>query len=161
MYKLILKRGAFQNILEFKTLELANLYRDYHLTFGHWEGISRWVEEKDLPLDKKKFIVDEKVCDIDGKSTKFFRITDEIEVFIEEASKDSIINLWELFREDRNRLLEKTDWTQLADCELNTEQRKEYRAYRSYLRVLPKLYDDSTIISARVYDFEDWKKGKR
>lgn len=161
MYKLILKKGIYQNVIEFKTLELASLYRDYHLTFGYWEGVSKWVEEKDLPIDKQKFIVDERICDIDGKSIKFFRITDEIEIFIEKSSEDSIINLWDIFREKRNILLQKTDWTQLADCELNTEQRKEYRAYRSYLRVLPKLYDDSTIFSANVYEFEDWKKGKR
>jgi hypothetical protein len=58
-------------------------------------------------------------------------------------------------------MLQLTDWTQLSDCELTIEDRKEFRSYRNYLRTLPVLYNDSTIVCAKVYSFEEWKKGKR
>lgn len=161
MHKLIVRQGDIEQVHEFETSELAQLYRDYHLAFGHWNGISKWIEEKDLTPEKQRFVIDEKTELVNGKIVRFFRLTDGIELRIEEASPDCIEDLWGLFRKRRNKFLQETDWTQLADCEMDTEQRKEYRAYRSYLRVLPKLYDDSTIVSAKVYSFEDWKKGKR
>lgn len=161
MHKLIVRQGDIEQVHEFETSELAQLYRDYHLAFGHWNGISSWVEEKDLTPEKQRFVIDEKTELIKDTIVRFYRLTDGIELKIEEASPNCLDDLWRLFRKKRNEFLNKTDWTQLADCELDTEHRKEYRAYRSYLRVLPKLYDDSTIISAKVYWFSEWKKGKR
>jgi len=161
MHKLIVREGDIEQVHEFETSELAQLYRDYHLAFGHWNGISKWIEEKDLTPEKQRFVIDEKTELVNDKIVRFFRLTDGIELKIEEASPDCIEDLWRLFRKKRNGFLQETDWTQLSDSELETEQRKEYRAYRSYLRVLPKLYDSSSIASARVYSFEDWKKGKR
>jgi hypothetical protein len=161
MHKLIVRQGDIDQVHEFETSELAQLYRDYHLAFGHWNGVSSWVEEKDLTPEKQRFVIDEKSEFVNGTIVRFFRLTDGIELKIEEASPDCLDDLWRLFREKRTKFLYATDWSQLADCELDTEQRKEYRSYRSYLRVLPKLYDDSTIASAKIYSFEDWKKGKR
>lgn len=161
MHKLIVRQGEVEQVHEFETSELARLYRDYHLAFGHWNGISEWIEETQLTPEKHKFIIDERTELVNGKIVRFFRLTDGIELKIEKVSSDSLSGFWELFREARTKFLHETDWTQLADCELDTEQRKEYRSYRSYLRVLPKLYDDATIVSAKIYSFEDWKKGKR
>jgi hypothetical protein len=161
MHKLIVRQGDTEQVHEFENSELAQLYRDYHLAFGHWNGISSWVEEKDLTPEKQRFVIDEKTELVNDKIVRFFRLTEGIELKIEEASPDCINDLWRLFREKRTKFLCATDWSQLADCELDTEEKKEFRSYRSYLRVLPKLYDDSTIVSAKVYSFEDWKKGKR
>ena len=128
---------------------------------GNESEIAKWIEEKDLTPEKQRFVIDEKSELINGKIVRFFRLTDGIELKIEEASPDCVHDLWRLVRENRNKFLQMTDWTQLADCELTTEEKKEYRSYRSYLRVLPKLYDDSSVVSAKVYWFDDWKKGSR
>jgi hypothetical protein len=161
MYKLVVRQGDIEYVHEFESVELAQLYRDYHLAFGHWNGISKWIEEKDATLENRRFIVDEKTEFINGEIVRFFKLTEGIELKIEEVSGNSIQQAWSLLREKRNLLLAKTDWTQLADCALSTEEKKEYRSYRSYLRSVPRLYDDNTVAIAKAYSFEDWKKGKR
>ena len=161
MHKLIVRQGDIEQVHEFETSELAQLYRDYHLAFGHWNGVSRWVEEKDITLEQQRFVIDEKTELINGKIVRFFNLTDGIELRIEEASPSCIDDLWRLVREKRNKELNKTDWTQLADCELSTEEKKDYRSYRSYLRAFPRLHNDASVVSAKIYSFEDWKKGKR
>lgn len=42
----------------------------------------------------------------------------------------------------RDYLLEKSDWTQLADAALSTEKKAAYAAYRGALRNLPQSYPD-------------------
>jgi hypothetical protein len=161
MYKLIIRTGKSEREIEFVSSELAQLYRDYHLAFGEWNGDVKWVEQQHLTEKQKRFVVEEKIEIVDNKAVIFYKVSEGIELKIEEVDAKGIGELWEIFRKKRNFLLQSTDWTQIADCELGTEQKKEYRGYRSYLRTLPKLYDNSTIISAKVYSFEDWKKGKR
>lgn len=161
MHKLIVRQGEIEQVHEFETSELAQLYRDYHLAFGHWNGVSKWVEEKDTTPESRRFIVDERTELINGEIVRFFKLTEGIELKIEEVTSNSVKEVWKILRQKRNKLLELTDWTQLADCALTTEEKKEYRSYRSYLRTIPILYDDSTVVYAKVYSFEDWKKGKR
>jgi hypothetical protein len=163
MYKLTVKdaRTGEEQVKEFETAELAILYRDYHLAFGQWNGIARWVEERHITQEQQKFIVDEKTELINGEILRFYKLSEGLEIKLEEASGKSINGCWNIFREKRNKMLQLTDWTQLSDCELTIEDRKEFRGYRNYLRTLPVLYNDSTIIHAKVYSFEEWKKGKR
>jgi len=163
MYKLLIKNvsSGQEEVKEFESAELATLYRDYHLAFGQWNGIVKWVQESHLIEEQKHFIVDEKTEFINGKISRFYKLSEGIELKIEEVDKEGKEYLWKCVRKTRDYLLHSTDWTQLSDAEMDTELRKEYRSYRSYLRVLPKLHDDSTILYAKVYDFEDWKKGKR
>lgn len=161
MHRLVVSFNGSEQVLEFETLELAQLYRDYHLAFGHWNGLAEWVEEKDLTQEMKPFVIKEKTELVFGKPVKFFRVTNKVEIRIDRLSPNTLSDIWGEFRQKRDMFLQLTDWTQLPDCELDLEQRKEYRAYRAYLRVLPKLYDNFTINNAKVYTFEDWKKGKR
>jgi hypothetical protein len=163
MYKLTVKdaRTEEEQVREFETAELAILYRDYHLVFGQWNSVVKWVEEKDATPEQQRFIIDEKTELVNGNIVRFYKLAEGMEIQLEEASNDAIKQCWILLRTSRDRMLKLTDWTQLPDTELSTDERKEYRNYRSYLRVLPKLYDDATIIQAKVYSFEDWKKGKR
>ena len=161
MYKLTVRQGDIEQVHEFESAELAQLYRDYHLAFGHWNGLSHWIHEREVTPEKQKFIIDERTEYENGVIVRFFKLTEGIELKIEEASGSTVEECWKIFRNKRNTALNNTDWTQLADCELSTDERKDYRNYRSYLRTLPKLYDDTTIVSAKVYSFEDWKKGKR
>lgn len=161
MHKLIIREGEIERELEFETSELAQLYRDYHLAFGHWNGISKWVEEKSVALESRRFVVDERTELINGEIVRYFKLTDGIELRIEEVTYNSIDEVWKLFRKKRNEFLSLTDWTQVPDSALPIETRKEYRNYRSYLRNLPSLHNDASIVMAKVYSFEDWKKGNR
>lgn len=161
MYKLTIKQGDTERVMEFATAELAQLYRDYHLAFGHWNGISKWVEESYITPENQPFVVDEKTELVDGNIVRYYKLTEGVELKIEEATSNTVEDVWKIFRKKRTQLLAMTDWTQLADCAISTEEKKDYRAYRGYLRAVTKLYDNSTIVLAKVYSFEDWKKGKR
>lgn len=163
MYKLVVKNSAADNeeIKEFESAELAILYRDYHLVFGQWNSVVKWVEEKHLAPEQRRYIIDEKTELLNGEVVRLYKLAEGMEIKLEEVSGSAVEECWKLLRRDRNRALQFTDWTQLPDTELSTDERKEYRNYRSYLRVLPKLYDDATISQAKVQSFENWKKGKR
>jgi hypothetical protein len=163
MYKLVVKNSATdsEEIKEFESAELAILYRDYHLVFGQWNSVVKWIEEKHLTPEQQRFIIDEKTELLNGEIVRLYKLAEGMEIKLEEVSGNAIDECWKLLRENRNRMLKYTDWTQLPDTELSTDERKEYRNYRSYLRVLPKLYDNATIMQAKVQSFENWKKGKR
>ena len=84
-----------------------------------------------------------------------------IEFSIANNAQNGVEEQWNILRTKRTQFLIMTDWTQLADSPLSTAEKNEYRSYRGYLRVIPQLYDDATVFSAKVYSFEDWKKGNR
>ena len=163
MYKLYVfnSKTNEEKVLKFESMELAVLYRDYHLAFGLWSNVSKWLSEDDIEESQKKFIIDSKYMEVNGFLKKFFKIADGFEITIKKEEKSVLKEHWNLFRRKRMLALQETDWTQLADVDLDTEERKEYRSYRNYLRDLPKLYDDSSVTYAKVYSFEDWRKGKR
>lgn len=163
MYKLYVfdSKTNEEKVLKFESMELAVLYRDYHLAFGLWSNVTKWISENDIEEEQKKFIIDSKYVEVNGVLNKFFKIANGFEIVIKKEERVAIQESWNLFRYKRKLALIETDWTQLADASLDTEERKEYRSYRDYLRKLPKLYDDSSVTYAKVYSFEDWKKGKR
>jgi hypothetical protein len=68
---------------------------------------------------------------------------------------------WKVFLKTRERYLKNTDYTQLADAPLATNDRKLYREYRKYLRDVATYYNDSTILQAKVMTFEEWREWKR
>jgi hypothetical protein len=159
MYKLFVtnvKTGE-EKTYSFDSFELACLYKDYHLVFGSWSSVVKWISEKQVTEEQRRFIVEEKYIGLE----KFFKVADGFEIKVQKEEKNTLEESWMLLRKKRDVLLKETDWTQLPDTELSTEERKEYRNYRSYLRVLPKLYDDITVTHAKAYSFENWKKGKR
>lgn len=161
MYRIIIKQGESESRMEFDSAKLARLYRDYHLAFGHWNGKSRWIEEKLVTPEMRRFIVDEMTEMRDGKIVRIYRVTDGIEIKMEEAEASSIEECWQLFREARDLYLKASDWTQMADVNISQEARKDYRAYRQYLRDAPKLHGENSIVGAKIYDFTEWKSGKR
>lgn len=161
MYRLIVRQGEDEHTHEFETAELAQLYRDYHLAFGQWNSVVKWVQESHITKEQEVFVIDEKTELINGNIIRFYKLSEGLELKIEEVDLPSLKQAWNIFREKRNKLLLFTDWTQLADCPLAMEEKKDYRNYRSYLRVLPSLHNDDTVLQAKVYGFEDWKKGKR
>lgn len=59
----------------------------------------------------------------------------------------------ERLRRERNQILKDTDWTQLPDVPLDATQRKFYRKYREYLRVLP---EKVKVLGDRLLTYEEW-----
>lgn len=162
MFTLTVKEKEETKQLEFETAELAKLYRDYHLAFGHWNGKSSWIDEAKVTPEMFKFVVDEMTEIRDGKLVRVYRVTDGIELILEKAtSPQTILESWILLRQTRDFILKETDWTQVADNSLTQDERKEFRSYRQYLRSIPELHNDESIGMARVYSFEQWKEGKR
>ena len=52
-------------------------------------------------------------------------------------------NNWSRVRQERNRLLEFTDWTVMPDSPLSSEKQQEYRTYRTNLRNIPETYSSN------------------
>lgn len=70
---------------------------------------------------------------IEGK----FVLKDDNGEFVE-MNKKAIVNC---YRPRRNELLTKTDWTQTADCALDSSVKERYKVYRQFLRDFPTIYD--------------------
>jgi hypothetical protein len=161
LYKLVVNSEDGEEVLEFATSKLALLYRDYHLTFGSWKPLSVWIEDASLEIERHPFIVAEKVVTVNEVPTRFYRVVEGIDKVKQESAPESLPATWVRFRAERTALLACTDWTQVADSALEMHARKDYRSYRAYLRALPSLHNEETIVTAKVYSFEDWKKGNR
>lgn len=61
----------------------------------------------------------------------------------------------EVLREERDKALKDTDWTQLPDSPLTTEEKRYYRKYRFYLRDLPSKAE-SKGFGYNVKSFDEW-----
>jgi len=59
---------------------------------------------------------------------------------------DSSVDMVQV-RQERNRILSQTDWTQIPDAPLSEEQKDQYKRYRTALRDLPSIYDTITSIA--------------
>jgi hypothetical protein len=90
MYKLLIKNvsSGEEETKEFESSELAVLYRDYHLAFGQWNSVVRWVQESHLAPEQQRFIVDEKTELINGKISRLYKLSEGIELKIEEVDKE-------------------------------------------------------------------------
>ena len=146
---------------EFGTASDAKLYKSYHLKFGEWAEGSYWVFEHKVTPEQKPFIVDEMTEFSNGVILRKYLININWIISEEIATDYTITECWELFRESRNCHLDKSDWTQLADSILSTSEKQEWRKYRQYLRDLPKLHNDVTILNAKIANFQEWKNGER
>lgn len=143
---------------EFANAKLAKIYRDYHIHFGHWNGLAKWVKASEVLPENSRFNIDEVTKLENGEIVRYYYVTDGL--VIEEYSGEKGDSFRDL-RLKRDKILKDTDWTQLADVVMPQDDRKLYRAYRQYLRDLPALHNEETVLSATVYCFEDWKLGKR
>lgn len=160
MFKLILKdpiTGTLEE-KEFETAKLARIYRDYHLNFGHWQGKASWKREDKVVPEDRRFIIDEMTKLEDGQIYRYYHVTDGL---IIEGYKGESKEGFEDMRSKRLEKLLESDWTQIADVAMPQDKRKQYRAYRQYLRDLPSLHNEESILSAEVYSYEEWLLGKR
>jgi hypothetical protein len=91
------------------------------------------------------------------------RLPQEFSIEITDLSSqvlaETIAQKWTTFRADRDAKLAACDFTQLADAPFTSAEKTEYRNYRTYLRGAPNLHNDTTILTATVKTFEEYKAG--
>lgn len=85
-----------------------------------------------------------------------FRIPVEYEIYKDVAPIDKSPIYFQELRDARSLVLRDTDWSQLADAPLSTDERNYYREYRQYLRDLPLNYDDQSIINWSIMSYSDF-----
>lgn len=169
MHKLYIEFNGKKHTIEFPSLKLLMVYRDYHFAFGDWKNCIKWVPSNQLKQEELDDVVEEKNDYHEGKLTKLSLVTcNGLKLYTDsKVNAKNIIEVktadekWEAVRIERDLKLLQTDWTQLPDAPIKTDERTEYRAYRLYLRNFPKMHSNDTIHDAVVYSFDDWKKGLR
>ncbi len=61
------------------------------------------------------------------------------EYFVRPYNTQELEEQWNKVREQRNRLLKDSDWTQISDYNLELENKDQWRVYRQKLRDLPEV----------------------
>jgi hypothetical protein len=155
-----IKTGEITTI-EFEDKETAKLYRDYHCKFDAWDKKESWIAERFLTPEYKKLVIEEKTeTKLNSKKEeveiKYYKIKPLFHFIEDNLGLKRTQLMWEALREDREKVLKETDWTQLADSQLSSKNRQMYREYRQYLRDLPKHYNDNSVEIYKVMTFEEW-----
>lgn len=157
MYKLLLKHlptGKTKEV-EFSTKEEMELYKNYHITFHGWDRPQKWILGRFLKEEDKKYVVAEQ----ERNKQMWYLVRPEWNFNeVQPDKEEEIKGCWERLRYKRNALLLDTDYTQLADCPLNSKQKAVYREYREFLRNITNNYNDESIERAKVMSFEEWKE---
>lgn len=163
MYKIVAENLATgeKKETEFKSAEDAKVYKQYHLRFGQWATGTYWIDESQATEEIAPFIVDESSELKNGTVRRIYHVCVNWKIHEEIATGSALLDCWMLIREERNKKLKETDWTQLSDVPLSTAERGEWKKYRQYLRDFPKLHTDATVAAAVVADFNDWRNGAR
>lgn len=74
------------------------------------------------------------------------RVIDGVHTVIEPTQEDIDNRAYAVLRENRDRLLSASDWTQMPDSPLTNEQKQAWAAYRQSLRDLPATVDINNIV---------------
>lgn len=160
MYKLFLRNlptGKLKEI-EFNNKEEMDLYKQYHITFYGWDKPQKWVHERFIKPEEKKYIVSEQEKPGPNKSIqKWYLVRPEWNFIDAELDpSEAQVTDWHTLRIKRDWVLKETDYTQLADSSLDSKTKLMYREYRQFLRNLPMCYNDESINRATVMTFEEW-----
>lgn len=159
MYKLKIKHLTSGEVKEikFNTKEEMELYKQYHIVFHGWDKPQKWVLERFLKEEERKYITaSQERLGQNKKPQTWYLVKPEYNFVDEKYIDDQLVHDWEVLREKRDFALAQTDYTQLADCSLSTKIKQLYREYRSFLRSLPLCYNDESINKAKVMTFEEW-----
>jgi hypothetical protein len=162
MYKLFLRHlptGKVKEI-EFNNKEEMDLYKKYHITFHGWDKAQKWVHERFIKEEERKYIVSEQEKSGPNKSAqKWFLVRPEWNfVDIEIDPEKAIVVDWDTLRAKRDWMLKETDHSQLAYATFDSATKGKYREYRTYLRNLPLNFNEESIGSAIVMTFDEWRE---
>lgn len=160
--KILDNKSKEESIIEFDSKEDAKLFRDYHIKFDAWNKKESWIAERNLSPLHKKLVVDSKVesrlnSNKELVEIKYFKIVPEFQFLGDNIGALETELFWDKLREERSLVLTNTDWTQIADCSMDSKTRHMYREYRQYLRNLPLNYNDDTVINYTIMSFDRWR----
>ena len=161
MYKLTIKHletGKLKEI-KFNTKEEMELYKNFYIVFHGWDKPQKWVLERFLKEEERKYIVTKQERLGQNKQPQTWYLIRPKYNFVDVKQIDDKGEYdWEELRRKRDFFLQLTDYTQLADCPLDTKTKQLYREYRQFLRNLPLCYNDESISKANVMTFEAWRE---
>jgi hypothetical protein len=99
------------------------------------------VKDMKFLASNEEIVVIDNLVDLDLYEKIQLPITDTV-VFIERQQKvESTEDTLAMVRQDRDKILETTDWTQTADSPLSDLKKTEWATYRQALRDLPSTYN--------------------
>lgn len=123
-------------IVDKKTLDMVHVYEGDVKFGGPWADVKLFAHieiPEDVRHDHLKFKKQglDIVCEINDEAISLH-------------NQSIVDKQWEDLRAERNRRLAESDWTQLADCPLDTMEKLQYLNYRQALRDLPENTEDPT-----------------
>ena len=99
------------------------------------------VKDMKFLASNEEIVVIDELIDLGLYEKIQLPITDPV-VFIEKQPKvESVEDTLAMLRQDRDKILETTDWTQAVDSPLSDSKKAEWATYRQALRDLPNTYD--------------------
>ena len=132
-------------------------YTELKLEQSHENPRAEFIEE----ITQEQTILNENGEEVTEEITLYkYRIPQEYNITKDETPIDKAPIFFEELRTARQKVLDKTDWTQIADAQLTTDERTKYREYRQYLRDLPTQYNNSSVYNWNLKTFEEWKTFK-
>lgn len=146
--------------MEFDNKEEMDLYRNYHTVFHGWDKAQKWVYERFIKEEERKYIVSEQEKSGPNKTIqKWYLVRPEWNfIDVQVDPKEAIVIDWHTLRIKRDWMLKETDFSQLADAPMNNAEKGKYREYRHYLRNIPLNFNEESIGRAVIMSFEDWKE---
>lgn len=133
----ILKYGTITNSGTFDSQELADAWVNQEIANGSWGMPERWVREEQEDISGA-LETREIESDVDNSFMEYLL---PAQYLIEQEDLGNA-PLMETLRIQRNILLTKSDWTQLADSPLSIEYKALWATYRQELRDFPENTED-------------------
>jgi hypothetical protein len=99
----------------------------------------RWVNAEHLSEEQIQAALESRELELGGME---YWMPAEFEVIEEDITPNIQEQKWKELRKKRDELLAASDFTQLADSPLNSEQKQVWRVYRQALRNLPQQSGD-------------------
>ena len=88
-------------------------------------------------------VVTDTEVDLEAYDKVQLPITNPVVFLAREAKVETPEDTLAMVRQDRDKILQSTDWTQAADSPLSDSKKAEWATYRQALRDLPNTYDKS------------------
>lgn len=95
-----------------------------------------------IPADAVEISTEQHAAILDGLSAGQIAVVVNGKVELAAPPPPSIETLMQSLRNERDRLLAASDWTQMADAPLSESQQAAWRIYRQQLRDLPETITD-------------------
>lgn len=96
----------------------------------------------------------------DIKKPSLLELEKYYKIYLERQKKIEADKCWKELKEERNKILDKTDWTQISDVPLTSHERTIYREYRKYVRNKDNDYKDDTVHKWKIITFEEFRQMK-